>query len=169
MRVKLEKVASRDATRPVLTHAFLRVDGERATLEACDSYKLARIPVELEAGDEEGFVPVEALTTARKARAESVSVNGSVDIPGGPSFPRPELGQFPNAVQLFPDGEVAFAVGVNAKFLHELAQGLGSETVRLEFVKVGDEPSALRPIVVRPIGGDAPEADGLLMPVRLAS
>ncbi len=39
--------------------------------------------------------------------------------------------------------------------------------VKLE--KVGGEPSALRPIVVRPIGGDAPEADGLLMPIRLSA
>ena len=167
-KVKLEKVVSADRSRPVLSHTYLRADPNdptRGTLEACDTYKLARVPVELEEGDTEGLLTVESLKAAQKANRlrPRLSANGTADVPGGPSFPRPEEGTFPNTATLIPEGEIAFTVGINAKFLHELAQGLGVDAVRLDFLKVGDEPSAVRPIQVRPIGG---QGDGLIMPIR---
>lgn len=190
-KAKVEKVASKDQTRPVICNTYLRViepptdSGEldgRGYLEATDSYKLIRVPVELESGDVDGFVPPEVLTAARKVNRHDprIEANGSLDIPNGPSFPRPELGQFPNVDQLLPDETslADFSIGVNARFLFELAQGLGTDTVRLRFV--GERlagvdnpsvdparPSNLRPILVDGIGA-AEEGIGLLMPIRLA-
>jgi hypothetical protein len=190
-KCKLEKVVSKDQTRPVLASAYLRVV-EPATeaepgsgyLEATDSFKLARVPVELEVGDVEGFIPPAALIEARKADrlTPRLEANGTCDVPGGPSFPRPEPGQPVNVDQLLPveDDLHSFEVGLSPKLLLELAQGMGAEGgVRLRFCKgrgaeswtpdnPESEPSTRRPIVVRPLGSsDVPDAVGLLMPIKL--
>lgn len=195
LRTKLEKLVSKDTSRPVLTHLYLRIVGEgdnrRGWLEGTDSYKLGRVPVELEEGDTEGFIPAEVIGAARKAKADSIRANGSLELEQLgkviATFPRTFEGQFPNTDALIPEEPARFEgrrwnVGLNPKLLLELAEGMGAETVTLEFVATrpapgpaggaGDySPSNLRPMVVRPLATfrgceENHDAIGLLMPIR---
>ena len=186
-RSKIEKCAGKDETRLTLTRLHLRILGEgkerEGVLEACDSYKLVQIPVELDEGDTEGTIPVEAVTQGRKAAGrnpqmpviladeEKVHVAGNgADI----TFERPRDGQdYPKTQQLFPDDEQLgdFEIAVNAKYLYEMAQAYGDDVVQLRFTKGGanGDISPLRPIIVTP-NAPKPEFDGargLLMPVRI--
>jgi len=172
---KPEAVPSKDTSRPVLTCLYLRVEenGE-GWLEATDSYKAVRIPVLTEEGDTDGLIPVEALKEARKqSRTEKrgaveMAVNGSVVTPNGGQYERPE-GTWPKLPELWPDETAKFEIGFSARFLWELAQAFGEDTVRLSFTAgPNGDPQNLRPIHVTPLRGDVPGAKGLLMPIRLA-
>jgi len=179
----------------VLTRLYLRIveddAGRRGFLEGTDSYKLLRIPVELDDDDTEGFVPIDAITTARKLKADRITCNGSVRVVGADNvtaeYDRPDVGQFPSTDSLL-DVEPAlyegerWTIGLNPLFLLELAMGMGAETITLEFARASTNgrdsqaptvygPSNLRPITVRPqnmLRGAEPNSDaiGLLMPVR---
>lgn len=192
---KVEAAASSDQTRPALSAAWF--DSIRAELQVTDSYIAARVPVAVEADEESGFVQVEALKASRKRDAGGLHINEAVEVMPAcwdgdaaiapiVSFPREDRGQFPNLEQLWPAGEPAFVVGVNAGFLKRLADALGADdgVVELRFQprrtsegNAMSEPDPLRPIVVRPKNGaDSREAssggleraEGLLMPVRVA-
>ena len=196
--LKLEKAVSRDQSRPVLCSLYLRITGEgddrKGFLEGTDSYHLTRIPVDVDENDTEGFIPVDAIIAARKAKVDVISANGAVQFttPAGDNlqFTRGPGGQFPNTDQLLAiepaliEGE-RWQIGLNPKFLLDLAESLGAETITLEFARSvvnGRDtttpsefgPSALRPITVRPLGakrrGELVDgAIGLLMPIRVAS
>jgi hypothetical protein len=171
LKSRIEKVASKDQSRPALASCYLRAGtAGTGTLEATDSYKFVRVPVVMDEGDVEGFIPVEAFAAARKNRAGYLNCNGSIEVPGGPTFPRQDCGQFPDSTRLFPEQPVAFTVGLNAKLLYELAQGLGTDTVQVSFVQGADGPDPLRPMIVTPANGLGIEgADGILMPIRVQS
>jgi DNA polymerase III sliding clamp (beta) subunit (PCNA family) len=182
---KIEKVASKDKTRPALTHVNLRTDADGSRwLEATDSYKLIRVPARgATAEDTDGPIPAAVFTAARWAaargleRESSIQANGSVSYElkegGSASMPRPDGFQFPDCARLVPEpSAVVFEVGLNAKLLLELAQGLGSDIVRVSFVGSDDgSPNALKPMIVRPQGGKVADAKsvGVLMPVRISS
>jgi hypothetical protein len=175
---EVERAASKEASRPVLTHAYL--NAENGTLEATDSYRAVVIPVEVEEGDVSGLIPAEALKAQRKASRHapaSLRVNGDVRLstPDGEQSWKTGEGQFPNLRQLGPTDLSTFRIGLNPALLLETAKALGSgESVTLEFTlrrdKVeGDDtgayPDALRPMrVTVPNGG---ESYGILMPIRV--
>lgn len=193
-KCKVEKLVSKDRFRVTISMLYLRIAGEgderKGYLEGTDSYKLARIPVEVSEHDTEGYIPVEAVTTARKLRVDELRCNGTVDVLTGEStavgFPRPTPGSYCNTDSLLDvvpaqiDGR-PFRIGLNPKLLAELAEGMGAETVTLEFTAVKGlpdvdgltdfRPSDLRPMTVRPLGlvrgsGGNLDSVGLLMPVR---
>lgn len=194
-KTKLEKVPSRDAARPAIANLYLRIVGEgddrRGYLEGTDSYKLLRVPVELDEADTEGFVPTAAITAARKARTDRISCNGSCRVVGvdgsvlelerynGTNFPSTD--QLLDNVPARIEGDT-WRIGLNPLFLLELAMGMGAETVELEFTAVKGLPDAdgrtdFRPSNLRPMrvypgtmlrGADrADDTVGLLMPVRV--
>jgi len=189
---KPSKSASKDQTRPVLTHAELRettrIDsdaGERVAdgweLVTCDSYQLAR--VRLSVTEEESREPLTAGPISSEAlkaieKTGSFRANSTIEpcnergVPTGLSFARPDVGTFPNWDQLAPDVDPgAFSIGLDAELLYSLAQSLGAKQrgrchVSLTFVTGKDGmPNALRPITVKAKGN--PDASGILMPVRL--
>lgn len=173
-KAKPEASASKDQTRPVLTHLYLRITGEGdariGRLEATDSYKLVSIPVEVEDGDTEGFIPVEVLKAARKASrgssAVQIEANGGLVIEDGTTYPRPEPGTWPKTDQLIPTDTTEFEVGLSARFLWDLAQAFGDDRVVVKFTAAKDgSPDPLRPIHVRPMG--SAEGVAILMPVRV--
>jgi hypothetical protein len=184
---KIEKAVSKDATRPVLTRLYLRIS-ERVTgrgrsrrvhreghLEATDTYKLVRVPVKIADDDVQGFIPVEALTRARKQKLPEITAAEGVRV-GDVTFDRPADGTFPDAPSFIPEDEnIVFRIGVNAVFLRELAEALGSDQVVLEFqgqeVRTkggtlrGVLPEQRKPIRVSPLDQSGPV--GVLMPVLL--
>lgn len=190
---KVAAAASRDVSRPALTAAWF--DDTAGELRATDSYLAVRMPVSPDYGDTAGWVSVDTLERSRKRDAGAVALNGAATVydPAGSldpvepeqaercavaTFPRPDLGQFPNLEQLWPEDRDGFTVGLNAGFLKRLADALGADdsVVELTFQSDrNDRPDPLRPILVRTkdhssergdgcTGVAAPE--GLLMPVR---
>jgi hypothetical protein len=172
---KLEKLASKDKTRPAMHHFYLRITGEgdarQGFLEGTDSYKLARIPVTVDTEDTEGFVSRDAIGLARKLKCDRIVCNGSLELRSGDrteaTLVRESYGQFPDTDKLLElepakiDG-CRFVIGLSPQLLHELADSMGADGVSLEFTaNAGGQysgtslpagaPSPLRPITVRPL------------------
>lgn len=191
-KAALEKVASRDETRPVLTGVELTLDEEQdekgsitGWLAATDSYKLALVPVSFDTADKPvaGIYPAAAIKAMASGSLyvftkEGVKVQGKT----GEFVEYPRIdGQFPNWRQLMPEEGQLVPVqrrfALNAKLLYELALGLGTEMVILEPVEAADgDTNPLRPIRVRGgrggRGGSSNAVDegpmGIIMPVRIA-
>jgi len=183
-KMQPELIASRDASRPVLSKVHLNVDASEVWVT--DSYMAARFPVDLDDGDTPGPIPVDTLKASRKPPdkrfATAILVNGDAQvvqgIPSDGDYLAPYLTvpresseyTFPNLEQMFPDNVATFEIGLDAVRLAKLAKAMGSDGVRIRFTAVGGtlEPAPLGPILVSPItgyGDDAPRA--LLMPIRL--
>lgn len=190
---KVAAAASRDESRPKLTAAWL--DTAAGELRATDSYIAVRMPVEIDAGDTDGWITADALERSRKRDGGGIAANGAAavyDAPAGgetyspagieqatvASFPRPDLGTPPKLEQLWPEDRDGFTVGLNAGFLKRLADALGSAdgVVHLTFAADNqDRPNPLRAILVRVPGSSGERGDGrtglaapegLIMPVR---
>lgn len=180
---KPSKSVSKDQTSPVLTHAELREHDGGWELVMTDSYQLARVKLSVKGehdGEEltAGAISTDALKAIEKTGA--FYANGTVEpcnpygVKSGLSFARTDLGKFPSWDQLEPDiAPGAFAIGLDAELLYQLAQSLGAKSssgarVRITFVTdANGQPNPLRPMRVEAIGGSALESRGLLMPIRL--
>src|SRR4030065_908115 len=85
-KIKIEAVASKDLSRPVLTHVHYNHAAHR--LEAADGFMLLLLPVTNDEQDEDALVPVAAIAAARKAAkkyndCEVFCQNGKVGCKGG--------------------------------------------------------------------------------------
>lgn len=186
---KHSKVISSDQTRPVLTCAQL-ADREGAGLElhSTDSYRLLMSPVvALEGSESVGdALPADVRLTAAMLKAiekpaarhfflsegnvvPCTSVGARVGDAAFPLMSADRAGMFPRCSELVPDyGDDSITIGLDAAFLHSLAQGLGApggkklSHITLEILP-GDGTTR-RPMIVRAKGEDG---SGLLMPVRI--
>lgn len=165
-RYRVEKVVSKDFLRPPLTAAHLNVETKR--LLATNGMAAVSVPVEVEAGDRSGLVPVRALKQHRKG-AKVVARLGLV-VAGDELYRRGKndhpLGVEKTRAGIWPTfkrGEKGtVSIGISAALLHELANALGESYpagVVLTF-----RPKTLDPILVEP--ASAGEAVGVLMPMR---
>ena len=110
---RVEKSASRDETRPVLTGILVSVSGTDLRMVATDSYRLSVKETKLEAPVEPGFeanVPARALGELQRLAADAQDISVSVGtnqviFQVGDSVLSSRLidGQFPNYRQLLPD------------------------------------------------------------------
>jgi DNA polymerase-3 subunit beta len=123
---KVQRSASRDETRPVLTGILVSAAGDELRMVATDSYRLAVKETKLEApleGTVEANVPARALqelariVAANEAEALAVSVRTNqvvFEVGGTVLSSRLIDGQFPNYRQLLPDAyehELRLAAG----------------------------------------------------------
>jgi len=123
---KVQRSASRDETRPVLTGIYVSADGDELRMVATDSYRLAVKETKLEAaleGTVEANVPARALAELTRivgaveaeAMAVSVRTNQVVFEVGGTVLSSRLIdGQFPNYRQLLPEAyehELRLAAG----------------------------------------------------------
>ena len=117
---KVARASSRDESRPVLTGILVRFEGDRLTMAATDSYRLAVKETELgEAGPElEAIIPARALQELARIAAGSETVQLGVHE-NHVVFNAADVwltsrridGQFPNYTQLLPETfEVELAV-----------------------------------------------------------
>lgn len=182
-KAKPSKSLSTDKTRPILQHAELRETDDGWELVTCDSYQMARVKLEISEDNGEPLTPgpisMDALKAIEKSRG--FTANGSVTpcdrygTPAGPSYPRPDVGTFPQWDQLTPEAPLdsdALVIGLDAKLLAALEQSLATDSyrgshvyLRLDLSKVKDG-AYLKPLAVSRNGRDF---DGLLMPVRVKS
>ena len=178
-RLKLEKIAGVNDIRAYLSDPHL--DVENKCLVATDGHKLVKIPVEVSAGDTSGPVPIAAILDARKRKLQpaQITCNGDATLfdtgPGNPLsyYPRPDNGKFPDyeRVMLDPEAEPVISIGLNAKYLFELAHALTTTggrgnnkkepIVRLD---IFDDARAVRVTVE-----SEPERTGVIMPCRLVN
>lgn len=168
---KLESAtASKSDAREKLRHAYL--DTDKARMVATDGHILAIVPVEVDPGDASGYVPTEALTTAKKLLPRStetltLACNSSIAIPNGPSYPRPDESAFPNVDAVLPNPETRlFSVALDPELLVNLAKALGSAGVVLSF----DPANGQACILVRPYLKKSIDLDGrvgAIMPMAL--
>lgn len=110
---KIEAVCSTDETREVITHPYLEIKDGTARVIATNGRAIVAIPVEVEDGEESGWVSIPALAAARKACASrgpekdmaSVHCNGTCRTATA-DFPRPfkdDAMTFPNYRQCIPN------------------------------------------------------------------
>ncbi len=176
------KACSRDTTRPVICHGYLRRRADGLWLLSTDSYIACALKVHGEA--EEGFVPFGALRLLQRGyQGEQVSESmwtvrtdrGHITFDVGESLGK--TNPFPDFEKLGVwEGEAADPVaelGVNAHMTRRLAQALGigeNDGCRYEMRKVPlMSPGAVGiPAMLRVTGGHRyPDRIGLQMPVRL--
>ena len=134
---KLEKLCPKGDARYGLENPYY--DAEAKCLVATNAHALAIVPVELHDDEEvsEGYIPVDALKESRKGKAlkgQLIAENGTVKTPGGPSWDRPEDGQFPTWRKLYPSDTPVFALTINPQLLLNLAQAMGAGNRSNEFV-----------------------------------
>ena len=130
-KLKLEKIASPNDLRPALQNPYLDVDNK--CVVATDGHKLVKIPVELSEGDTSGPVPLAAIKDARQRKLANAEIrlNGDATLvdntTGEPlaHYARPADVKFPDYKRVIP-GEDApiLSIGLNARYLHELALAL---------------------------------------------
>lgn len=110
---KIEAVcADEKSNRPTIAHPYLEIKDGTARVIATNGMALVSIPVDVEEGEESGWVSIPALSAARKAASSrqddaSVHCNGTCRTATA-DFPRPfkdsEM-KFPNYRQVIPEGE----------------------------------------------------------------
>ena len=165
---KIELIASRDETRHVLCNPYL----QGSKLIATDGQRLVAIPVELEEGDSDGPIDCSAFKLSRKTssgeKLSKISANGCLKVQtkdGEITMPRKDFNgySFPQWQKVLPNPDRGgIKIGLNAKFLYEIAQALGGDRVVIEIL------NATSPIVVKGSGDHYIEGSiGVLMPVRI--
>jgi len=186
-RLKIEKIAGVNDIRAYLSDPHL--DVENKCLVATDGHKLVRIPVEISADDTSGPVPIAAILDARKRKLQPAEIvcreasrsNGSGDVTllspdsGKPlsNYERVLLGTFPEYQRVMPDSdaEPVVSLGLNAKYLLELAHALttiggrgNSKKEPIVRLDIFDDTRAVRVTVE-----SEPERTGVIMPCRLSN
>lgn len=157
---RIWEAASKERGRPVLMHVSF--DVEKATLTATNSYLAARVPCEVEDGDESGLIPADAIKTAAGKSLRIADGKATLKLPDGErTWPLLVGSKFPDVDKILadtPKADVRF--GLNARLLNDLGNAMGADTV-----------VALHP--VHPLKGmlvtALPDTLGVLMPVRLPS
>jgi hypothetical protein len=162
LNCKLEACVSNDTMRLHINNIHIDVENKLAI--ATNGQMLAIVPIEPEEADTSGPLPPKALQAARKLKAFGAAcftINGDIKLPDGCSMPRPTVSPYPNWRAVVPaeDRPVKFAVSLDAKLLSRLADALGSDVVKLQFL------DDLSPIVVVP-SGCLDGRKGILMPER---
>jgi len=162
-KVKIEKCASTDESRPNLNNIYI----SRRHAMSTNGRILAIVPVQVQEDDEIGWLSPDALKHARKVSAkglESIQIvlNGAQILPDGTIMSRPEGENPPHTFRILKDAHSnrKYRIGINASYLKDLSDALGNDELILE---VGDPNSA---ILVRPVHSESGPI-GLIMPIRL--
>lgn len=167
---KIEKVASGEIVRYALT--FVHVNRPKSQLEASNGKTLAVVPIKLEDDETGGYISVEAIKEARRAKGHlkgHLLARENQEIPAtGQTFPRPDRNDitFPDINAVLPKKPSGKPdVILSAKLLYELAQaisqdGKGDQGIGLWFNK--DKKGNHGGIYVKASNGG--KAYGVIMP-----
>jgi DNA polymerase III sliding clamp (beta) subunit (PCNA family) len=136
---KIEAICSKDETRQHLCSPYLDLTNPAdPRLVATDGHAMVALKVEEpDEHDATGHVSVDALKAARK-RGELgyVLCNGSCALPGGATFPRPDVGTFPDWRMVMPkeEREGEHSIAFDVKLLKAIVDACGGEgNVTLHF------------------------------------
>lgn len=176
-RNEIEKACGTKDIRPCMNAPFL--DVERKRLVASDGHIAAVVPVEIEAGDHTGGVPIEALKRARKACGRhsdaSLKLNGRAELDDGSTMPRPDAGvNLSDAIERISENmdaastiELCFDAGLLKRLADALCDaGDRNRGVILTVRMDGDGKVIEGAMRVQPRDGDANGRFGIIMPMR---
>jgi hypothetical protein len=130
----LKKVCAKTSDRRTQIH-HCELDADKGYLWATDGHIAARLKVVTDERDTSGPISQEsigaavAVQKAANQKDAQVIANGSLDIPHGPSFPRPET-KFPDAASILnnlSDSTEKLAVTIDVQLLHNLAAALSND------------------------------------------
>jgi hypothetical protein len=179
---EIERVAGKNDIRYYLN--YIHFDRDKRNLVATNGHALACITLaedEVLPEDTSGAITEEALKAAVKAAkcsrgrapAEMLKVNGALEIPDGPTFPRPteeQAGKFPDYERVIPnmDQLPGKTLTFNIDLLANLAKAIcdkpkstGTQIITLHLPWHSNQP-----IVVTPEFGEIDGRIGVLMPAR---
>jgi len=163
-KYKIEKAVSTDSMRENLQNVFVSKRHAMAT----DGKILAIVPVTCEKDDEAGSLTPEALKLARKVSGKGldsvrIGLNGAQILPDGTVMKRPNDHKPPRIFHLLRKANRGkyYRIGINAGYLKNLSDALGSEELVLE---CGNPAEA---VMVHPLRHED-GCMGLLMPIRLS-
>lgn len=144
----------------------------KGVLAVTNGSGLAVVPVDSDADDHDGLVSTEAIVASRKAAKAMRCDRGEVrcraeqlEVPGGPTFRRPDeqtVGRFPPWRVIAEEPrkwEQPVKFGIDVTQLARLAEALGSDKLVIEH----DSADPLAPIRVTPIATNG--AYGIIMPM----
>ena len=164
-KYRLEKAVSTDESRENLAN----ISVTRRHAIACDGKMIAIVPVEVDEGDEVGWMTPDALKLARRVNPKGLDtirivLNGSQELPDGSTAMRPSFDEVhpPRMLQILLKAHRGRTcrVGINTGMLKQLSEALGTEELILEFGSPSDA------ILVRPVHQEE-GVRGVLMPVRI--
>lgn len=169
---KIEKLVSSDATQRVLANPWL--DTERGVILSSSGQNAIILPVTVEEGDVSGPIPLVALKEIRKDGSSLKCTKEYCILPSGAAHPREQqFTQYPPIEKLVsPSSHASMEVSLNAKLLSELAQGMGTDVIKLR-IQIDDASGDLAegaPYIVMPHPTE-PHVDGAmgaLLPYRVA-
>ena len=134
----LKKVCAKTSDRRTQIH-HCELDVANGYLWATNGHIAARLKVVTDESDTSGPISQESIGAAVAVAKNSsgatpkpiaqVIANGSLDIPHGPSFPRPET-KFPDAASILnnlSDSTEKLAVTIDVQLLHDLAAALSHD------------------------------------------
>ena len=130
----LKKVCSKTSDHRLQLH-HCELDADKGYLWATNGHIAARLKVATDDKDTSGPISLESITAAvavqksTKAKDAQVIANGALDVPNGPSFPRPET-KFPDAAEILSnisDSSETFTTTIDAQLLHDLAAALSKD------------------------------------------
>jgi len=162
-KYKIERAVSSDYLRENLQNVFVSKHHAVAT----DGKILAIVPIQTDKEDEAGWLTPDALKHARKVSGKGlesvrIGLNGAQILPDGTVMTRPEEHKPPKIFRLLRKAHQgrSYRIGINAAYLKDLADALGSEELVLE---CGQPNEA---ILVKPVHHEEGTM-GLIMPIRL--
>ena len=163
-KYKLEKCVSTDPARENLQNIYVSEKQAFAT----NGHYLAIVPTQFEKDDTIGWLTPGALKLARRVAPKSsdtihIELNGTQTLPDGTVMARPgDQVKPPQVVDILKQARAnrKFRVGLNAEYLKDLAEALGTDELVLEF------GGSDKPIQVTPVHGEE-GTTGLLMPIRI--
>ncbi|MFH1997369.1 MAG: hypothetical protein ABII94_01600 [Patescibacteria group bacterium] len=162
-KYKLDKITANDSSRPAMNHVFI----EDNIAVATNGHVLAIVPVEIEEGDTGGILSKDSFVAARKLAKKNndlqIKLNGTEELIDGTQRPRLDL-KYPDyklAIQDY-SGEETRKICLNAKYLYELSQALGTDLITLEITE-----SNTRTIIIHNLSltSERP-VSGFILPVR---
>lgn len=153
---RIEKAASKDKSRPVLTQPWL--NAEKGRIEATDAFIAVVVPTDVHENDVSGAVPLDAIAAARKKTDGFIECAADgARVHGYATFDRPKFETWPNIDQLVPQSKPVFSIRINPALLIRAAEALDTAHLQLDFY--GAEQS----IIAR---GRNDESYAIVMPVK---
>lgn len=165
---KIEAVAPKKDGYTYLNGVYYDTDNK--ALVASNGAILVKLAVTPDTGDESALLSHESIAHARRVSTGKLyskalymrTSNDKVTFADGVSHPTKKV-KYPEYSSIIPNGEPTIEIGLDAKLLYNLAQGLcrhGEYRVKLSITNAGD---AVRVTALPPVDEDDV---GVIMPVR---
>ena len=172
---QIEQAAAKTDHRAMLCQPYLDTGPEGDRIVATDGRILAVVPVSPGADsspmDDQGYLSIDALKAGRKAGA--LECNGTLQVPGGASFPRSDLGTFPDYRRIIPKHDSKPDIRLDAELIIRLAKALcdvkGTKPKLLDLYFAKNDDGSVdhtTAVYVEPVNS---EGFGVIMPCKIKS